>query len=462
MIKRFLKSESGNMAITGAISISVSLLAIGAAIDITSTSSQQKSLQDMVDNATLAAAGSKEKNKKKLQIIVDKVIAQHNVEGWPVKTKLTLKDDTVFVEASSSYDTWLMGMMGKDKLPINVEAASPMAIDIPISVSLVLDTTGSMAGNNIKDLKVAANAMIDEFEEFDGDVRLSVVPFGKYVNVGMKNKKAHWIDTSKDGTFDEYEHCYDERITIKERVCTGTGVFETRDNYSDGVYQGSTQYEVQNCTPGEYQPTGNRICEMRKIEYTWYGCVGSRQSPHNERAPYAGRRIPGIMNETCGSEMIPLTNNLNTVKKTIDNLTTSGETYLPSGVMWGWRSMQKDVPLTEISKGKIKNKEFAQNAMVIMTDGENTLSQGSDEHHNGSDTNAANKRTEKLCELAKDDDITIFTVGYRMGSGRAAMEKLLQDCASQKSNYYDAKNAAELKKAFEDIANSLSFTRLSH
>lgn len=460
MLKRFLKSESGNMAITGAISISVSLLAIGAAIDITSTSNQQKSLQDMVDNATLAAAGSKEKNKKKLQIIVDKVIAQHNVEGWPITTTLTLKDDTVFVEASSSYDTWLMGMMGKDKLPINVEAASPLTIDTPISLSLVLDTTASMKGDNIKDLKTAANAMIGEFEKYDGDVRLAVVPFGKYVNVGMKNKNANWIDTSKDGTFDEYEHCYDEKITIKARVCTGTGVFETRDHYEDGVYQSTSRHEKQNCTDGEYEPTGNRICEMRKTEYHWHGCVGSRQSPYNESAPYAGRRIPGVMNETCGSEMIPLTKNMNTVKKTIDDLSTSGETYLPSGVVWGWRALQKDVPLTEVSN--IKNKEYAQNAMVIMTDGENTLSQGSDERHNGTDVDAANKRTAKLCELAKDDNITIFSVGYRMGSGRAAMEKLLKGCASQNVNYYDAKNAAELKKAFEDIANNLYFTRLSH
>jgi len=462
MLKRYLKSTSGNMAITGAISISVMLLAIGAAIDITSTSSQQKSLQDMVDNATLAAARSKEKNKKKLQLIVDKVIEQHNVEGWPIKATLKLKNDTIFVEASSSYDTWLMGIMGKDKLPIYVDAASPLSIDVPINLSLVLDTTGSMAGSNIKDLKAASNAMVDEFKNFNGDVRLAVVPFGKYVNVGLKNKKAHWIDTSKDGTFDEYEHCYDEKITIKERVCTGTGVFETQDHYSDGVYQGSTQYEVQNCTDGVYEPTGNQICKMRKTEYHWHGCVGSRQSPYNERAAYAGRHIPGIMNESCGSEMIPLTSNLNTVKKTIDGLKTSGETYLPSGVMWGWRSMQKDVPLTEITKIKGKNKVRAQNAMVIMTDGENTLSQGSDEQHNGSDVNEANKRTEKLCELAKEDGITIFTVGYRMGGGRAAMEKLLQNCATEKINYYDAKNANELKSAFQDIASSLNVTRLSH
>lgn len=461
MLNKFLKSTSGNMAITGALSLSVMFLGIGAAIDLTATSSQQKSLQNMIDNATLAAATSKKKTSRELQIIVDKVIAENNHKGWPIEAKLNLKDDSVYVEAHSTYDTWLMGMVGKDKLPIMVDAAAPLAIDIPISLSLVLDTTDSMAGNNIKDLKSATKAMVEEFKEFDGNVRLALVPFGRYVNVGIKNKNAHWIDTSKDGTFTEYEHCYDETITIKERKCTGTGVFETKERYSDGVYQGSSRSEIMNCTDGVYEPTGKRICEMRKIEYNWYGCAGSRQSPYNERAPHAGRDIPGIMNETCGSEMIPLTDNLRTVEKAIDGLTTSGETYLPSGVMWGWRAMQKDTPLTEISKGSIKDKKYAQNAMVIMTDGENTLSQGSDERHNGSDIKEANERTEKLCELAKEDDIRIYTVGYRMGSGRDDMERLLRNCGTDNANYFDAANAAELEQAFKDIANSLNFTRLS-
>ncbi len=458
MFKSFRKSEAGNMAIMMALGVSVLLVGIGAAVDISGTANSRQSLQDMIDNATLAAAKSKSRKRKDLKIIVDKVIAQHNRENWNIKAKVTLKDDVVHVSATTKYDTMIMGIFGRDKINLLAEAASPIAQDTPVNVTLVLDTTGSMAGDNIRDLKVAAKDMIEEFEKFDSKVRMAVVPFGQYVNVGTKRRNATWVDTSKDGTFDEYEHCYDEQRTIKARVCTGTGVMRSRDNYSDGRFTGTSTWEEQSCEPGVYEPTGNRICEMRRTDYTWYGCVGSRENPYNEQAPYASRRIPGIMNVTCGSVMEPLTSNLSKVEDVIDDLTTSGETYLPAGIMWGWRSLQKDLPFTQVKNADKKN---ATNAMVIMTDGENTLSQGSDGRHDARDTDAANTRTAALCKKAKEDNIQIFTVGYRMGSGREDMETLLKGCATTKGQYYDAGNAAELKKAFKDIANSLDFTRLS-
>lgn len=458
MFKKLLKSESGNMGIMMSVSAAVLVMGIGAAIDITGTSSSRQSLQDMVDNATLAAAKSKSKKRKELKVIVDKVIAQHNTENLPIKAKVKVKDGVVYVTATTKYDTMLMGIFGRDKVELQADAASPVAQETPVNIALVLDTTDSMTGTNIEDLKDAAEDMIDEFEDFDSKVRMAVVPFGQYVNVGTKRKNATWIDTSKHGTYDEYEHCYDEQRTIKEPVCTGTGEMRSRDNYSDGRYTGTSTWEVKDCEPGIYEPTGNRICEMRRYDYTWYGCVGSRENPYNEQAPYASRRIPGIMNVTCGSVMEPLTSNLSKIENVIDGLTTSGETYLPSGVMWGWRTLQKDVPFTQASNAEKRN---ATNAMVIMTDGENTLSQGSDGRHDARDTDEANKRTAALCEKAKADDIQIFTVGYRMGSGREDMENLLKACATTPGQYFDAGNAAELKKAFKDIANSLDYTRLS-
>lgn len=458
MVKAFLKSQSGNMGIMMAVSASVLIMGVGAAIDVTGTSNSRQSLQDMVDNATLAAAKSKSKKRKELKLIVDKVIAQHNSENLAIKSKVKVIDNVVYVTATTTYDTMLMGIFGRDKVKLQADAASPVAQETPVNVTLVLDTTDSMTGDNIRDLKVAAKDMIEEFEKFDSKVRMSVVPFGQYVNVGTKRRKATWIDTSKHGTYDEYEHCYDEQRTIKAQVCTGTGEMRSRDNYSDGRFTGTSTWEVKSCEPGVYEPTGNRICEMRRTDYTWYGCAGSRDNPYNEQAPYASRRIPGIMNVTCGSVMEPLTSNLTKVEDVIDDLTTSGETYLPAGVMWGWRSLQKDLPFTQVKNAE---KRKATNAMVIMTDGENTLSQGSDGRHDARDTDEANKRTAELCKKAKEDDIQIFTVGYRMGSGREDMETLLKGCATTPGQYYDAGNAAELKKAFKDIANSLDFTRLS-
>lgn len=464
MFKRFLQSESGNFAMMAAITLPVMLIAVGAAVDFTSAAKNRQTLQDMVDNATLAASQIKDGQPKDMQALVDKVIAQHNTRNWPITTKVSVKNDVVYVEASTQYDTVLMGIVGKNSVDINADAGAPLPKSTPINLALVLDTTDSMQGDNIRDLKIAAKEMVTVMGESEAEVRMAVVPFGKYVNVGLKSKNARWIDTSLDGTFKEYESCYNEQRTIKKRVCVGTGSYRNQDIIVDGQYRGTRRTEIQSCTPGIYVPTGKRICNMRKATYTWYGCAGSRQSPYNEQAPYASRKIPGIMNERCGTEMLPLVTNLRRVSRRIDDLGVSGETYLPSGIIWGWRSLQKDVPLTQLRKSyKGKKSNDPVNAMVVMTDGQNTLSQINGQiTHNGRDKKAADDRTSKLCESAKKDGIQIYTVGYRMdGAGRGDMEKLLQSCASEKENYFDAKNAEELKGAFNDIANRLNVTRLS-
>lgn len=463
MLKQYFDSNSGNFAMMGAIALSVVLLAVGAAVDFTAATKKQQSLQDIVDNATLAAAQMKDGRRKDMQILVDKVIAQHNTQNWPIKAKVRLKNDVVYVEASTDYDTVLMGMVGKKVVEIKADAGAPLSKSTPINLALVLDTTDSMYGDNIRDLKVAATEMVTIMGESESAVRMSVIPFGKYVNVGLKNKNASWIDTSADGTFKEYEHCYDEQRTIKRSECRGTGRYRNQDIVVDGQYRGTRRIEEKECTPGQYEPTGKRICSMRRTNYNWYGCVGSRQSPYNERAPYASRKIPGIMNERCGTEMLPLVTNLKRVERTIKDLEVKGETYLPSGVIWGWRALQKDAPLTEVRKSyKKKRSNDPINAMVVMTDGENTLSQNKGQvTHNGRNAKDANNRTAKLCEAAKKDGIQIYTVGYRMGAGRGEMEKLLQSCASEKDNYFDARNAEELKRAFSDIATRLNVTRLS-
>jgi hypothetical protein len=42
-----------------------------------------------------------------------------------------------------------------------------------------------------------------------------------------------------------------------------------------------------------------------------------------------------------------------------------------------------------------------------------------------------------------------------------ATKSLLRDCATTRSFYFNARNASELNKAFEDIANSLTELRIS-
>lgn len=447
------------------LTISTLLIAIGAAVDYGGISSQKQDLQDAIDGATLAAAKANITNEKKLKRIVREFIEQSDPSPNKIKLDVKIIDDEVYVTATTVYDTVLMGFIGQKAMDVQVAAASPIASKTPIKLALVLDTTTSMEGNRIASLKVAANAMVDELEKNKTTAAVSVVPFGKYVNVGMNQKRENWLDISKDGTSETEEVCWDERRTTKPRECTNTGNTIYYDDIRDGVNFGQKSYQEQTCTAAEYEYTGNRICEDRTTTYTWNGCVGSRQAPYNERAAFAGQRITGIMNETCGAELLPLTKNMNKVKSTISALGTSGNTYIPAGVVWGWRTLQDDIPFKSNVNLTKKNKKQTDSAkvMLIMTDGANTLSQGGGEtyKHDHSDESEANARTLALCNAAKDDGIMIFTLGFKLDASDTATKTMLENCATTPAGFFQAGDGPQLKKAFKDIAGQLDYTRLS-
>jgi len=244
-----------------------------------------------------------------------------------------------------------------------------------------------------------------------------------------------------------------------------TGRRVTRDDIRDGVNFGVIEKEEHDCTDPEWEYTGNRVCGDRSTSYEWHGCVGSREAPYNEQAKYNGRRIDGIMNETCGTEFSPLTTDLVDVQTKISSFTTAGNTYIPSGVMWGWRTLQEHEPINtnirfEDNKGVERD---ATKIMLVMTDGANTLSQGGDEdfRHDGQNGSAANERTAAICEAAKADGITIFTLGFLIDAADTDTLDMLQNCASSPENFYQAGSGRGLAQAFDDIAGQFEQTRLS-
>ena len=162
------------------------------------------------------------------------------------------------------------------------------------------------------------------------------------------------------------------------------------------------------------------------------------------------------MNKKCGTELQELSAAFSKTRSTINGLSTAGNTYLPAGVMWGWRSLQEAEPLnTKVNLTKAGFPVVApEKVMIFMTDGANTLSQGGDEPHlhEGKSDSDANARTRAICVAAKEDDVNIFTIGYRMQDAVGDAKSVLIDCATSAENYYDASDAAALKAAFKDIA----------
>ncbi len=465
MFNKFKKNTDGNVAMMFSVTALTLIIGIGAAVDFGSASSRNQDLQDMVDAATLAAAKSNSLELSELEAIAQSVVSQHNEDGYEVKLDVQIIDGQVHISGSAQYDTHIMGLAGKPTLDISANAASPIAALTPLKLVLVLDTTESMSGADITALKQASNGLLDELDKFESPVAVSVVPFGQYVNVGTGRKHASWLDVSKDGTSETREVCYDEKITLTPSECRPTGRTERVRDIRDGRDFGEITRQEQNCSPAVRENTGNRICENRTTNYEWHGCVGSRQAPYNEQAAFNLNLIMGVMNKTCGTELQELSTTISTSRSTINNLSTAGNTYLPSGVVWGWRTLQESEPLNTnvtLTKPGFPSVEPS-NVMIFMTDGANTLTQGgSDPHlHEGESGPEADARTLALCEGAKADGIQIFTIGYRMQDAVGDARSVLQDCATSPVHYREAADAASLKEVFKNLAGQLGRPRLS-
>lgn len=464
MFRKFKESRDGNVATMFAVSAFTLVIGIGAAIDYSGVTSERQNLQDVIDAATLAAGQANTNNLQELQLIVDQVIASHYTNNETIETEIRIVDQQVIVDAFSIYDTHLMGVIGQDQLRIGARAGSPIGSDQPVKLALVLDTTDSMFGPNIAAMRTAANAMVDSLDRPDANVAISVVPFGQYVNVGTNNRLATWLDVTADGTSETQTICRPEVIVITPSVCEETGNTIVTEDIRDGVVFGTIERPEVVCTPAVTEETGNTICDDFTTTNTWRGCVGSRNAPLNRRAAFDGNLINGVMNIRCGTPLLELTDNMPTVKSKISSLETDGETYMPSGIVWGWRTLQDQEPFkTKVTFESEGVPVEPKKVMVIMTDGANTRSQGGSEtfRHDFRTKSDADTKTAALCAGAKADGITIYTIGYRLQDATEETKTVLRNCASSPANNFGAASASELREVFLKISSSLGTSRLS-
>jgi len=448
-LTRFRKETGGNMAVTFAVALLMVLACVGAALDFSMAASERSKMQDTADTAVLAAAKSGETTQTALLSIAQDVVATNNPTFGSVTTSLNLTDNgRVRVNVAGQYNTYLMGMFGRPTVDIDVVAEAPLGSSEPVNVALVLDTTGSMAGTKLSSLKTAANNLITLLDGYNNDsLKVSVVPFGQYVNVGMSRRNATWIDVPADSSTRGAEVCRMRRDVTSRTNCRTVA----RTCYNDGVPYACNR-RVCDVTYGpEY-----RSCSTPTRTSRWYGCVGSRNVPWNERVAYSGRKIPGLMNVRCGTEMRPLTTNMNAVKASINALNARGNTYIPSGIAWGWRTLDTNEPLTEARGPYAAN---TKKVMIIMTDGANTKSKNGNSH-NGGNVGNANRTTSDMCTNVKDSEIDVYTIAYDITD--AATKNLMRNCATDTGMYFDASNAAELNAAFEEIGRNLIRVRLTH
>lgn len=454
MLRKYLKNSSGQFAIMFSICATALVLGVAGSIDLMGIQKQKLQLQSMTDAAVLAAAATKSDNPGELRKIAETVILSNNLDGKDIDYNLKIDNDIITVTASTNYNTRLMGVIGLKELPVKASSDAPIPKDIPMNIALVLDRTGSMQGANMDSLKSASNVLTDTFKEFSGEIKIGVVPFSSYVNVGVSNRNENWMDVPIDSSTTGAESCYMTRDIVDSSLCTTTEYAGTCSNGDGGAY--SCTKTKQTCPDSAYGAE-YETCYTPTTTMEWFGCAGSRAKDLHKIPDYRNTPIPGIMNISCGEEVLQLTQDVDAVKAKISSLSASGSTYIPSGLIWGWRLLDSKDPFDDLSNGQDRRKR----AIVLMTDGANTRSL-TGPTHDGSDFDAADTLTSELCTGIKKNGIEIYTVAYKLESANALKTKdILRKCASSPASYFDASNTEQLENAFEDIARSLFEVRLS-
>ncbi len=460
-LRRFARDNHGGIAVIFACCLLVLGLSAGIAIDYGRSMSIRTSLQNDLDAAIIAAAARSAEDddlKSATQAFFDaNWHAKHGV-GANISVDVAKSDTNVISGmARASVPTLFMGLAGINEVAVSVASQIELAGE-NAEIALVLDTTASMSGWKLDALKNATGELIDAAYSRPGsenNVKISLVPFDQHVNVGLANRNAPWMSVPAD-TSSTNEYCYTHVPVIGSSNCR----METFTATNDGT---PYTYQAEVCDY-DYGPPESR-CDMVTDNLTWHGCAASRDYPLDVRDEDFATPVPGAQNVMCGSEVTPLTNDPDLLKSNVNNFVATGETYIPSGLFWGWTTLSKHAPFDEASDyGQRIDGKPVKKILVLMTDGFNTkspryASETPQPRNDGTDTTLANQRTAELCQNIKDKGIEIHTVAFDVAD--VAVKSLLEECASGPSEFYDATDAAELASAFSTIGANLSPLRIA-
>lgn len=440
----FVNSRKGNFAMLFALSTLPIIASVGMLVEYNNMSKTQAQLQAALDATALIVAKDFNETGKLMKKKDIEDLLEVNFDGTLLKVKPTQVNGELLLEAEAKTGAIFSSTFGLS-FTQSADVTVPLkGDDINAEIALVLDSTGSMSlDNKMVDLqRVAKDFIADIFTKSGGGIgaKISVVPFAKFVNVGVSNRNQSWIDVEPD-----HEKTYCRMVS--DPLDPASCYTETLTS-AEGV-----PYQQQVCNGG-YGPEYEK-CDTWMSN--WAGCVGSRAYPLNTQDAAYSTRIPGLHGARCPSALTPLTETQSTLEAAIDSLVPNGDTFIGTGVMWGLRTLSPEAPFTEGTAGSATMMKV----MIVMTDGDNTIGPwpGGGWHSN-TDVASSDDQTLLSCKEARNAGITIYTIAFGTTvspTGKAVM----RDCASDPQKFFDASDADKLESAFESIAGDIYRLKLS-
>src|SRR4051812_32211140 len=430
MFGKFGADDGGNFALLTAAAVSTLMLATGFALNLGQLYSVKSGLRSALDAAVTSTARdltlgkiAPEDARARFEVFLHTNDSGFTADELVLDT-LVIDQAAKTVSATAHTDADLFfPLFGGDAFRRVAEQSAALYSDRTIEVAMMLDITGSMKGQKIRDLQTAANNALDAFL---GDqnpkkprVRVAIVPYADSVNARSLASSSVYAET---------------KFTTSEPPAN-----------DDAIGASSAASAPDSCAT------------ERK---------GSQQ--FTDAGPDTAMVNRDYRLNFCpGAALKPLSADSATLKKTIAGFNANGSTAGHIGIHWSWYMLSPKwagVLPAASSPLAYDPKKVAKYA-ILMTDGEfNTAFAGVPKGGNtGSQAGLSGAYAEHLCDEIKKDGIEIFTVGFMLKE--ASAKAVLGDCASPDTkvkHYYDTSSGAELNAAFLDIARkieSLALTR---
>jgi Flp pilus assembly protein TadG len=459
-LTRFGANRSGNVAIVFALSAVVLMLGIGAAVDIGRWLHARDKTLSAIDAAVLAGA-------RALQLDdadVDVAVAQaQKFYDENVTKRLPVTDDTVTfgvaddgqsVTASGSayIKTPFLQFANIDKLPLINTATAEFSsagygTSEDLEIALMLDVTGSMKGDKLADLKVAAKDLIEIIETQSGSgytTKMALVPFSEDIRLPTTaaTNKARGNNLPDEKTVGSRWNS--KTYYLSDCIVERTG----SQKYTDAA-PGSGQYAQGHYTE-DYTQSGNGGGNG----WGWGGGWGS------------GGKKTGKCTIPENSAIVPLSDDTEMLKGKVDDLSASGGTAGHLGTAWSWYTLSPNWNTLWPAKSRAADygTPHLQKIAILMTDGEYNTQYDSDgitasEH--GAANGSSTEQARALCSSMKSAGIIVYSIGFELSGPSSQSYKTLKQCATDETKFYDAENGDQLQQAFRDIGLKLSKLYLS-
>lgn len=466
--RHFLLSCSGAAAITFGLTIPVVVTSVGVSVDMAQSYLVKTRLSAAIDAAALAAAASASDDEGDIEDTVEKFLEANYPSGrigTTTSINVSLLGSELTVNATAKLDTSFMKIFGYDY--VNVDAETVVQREIRgLEVVLVLDNTGSMnTNNNIDTLKEASENFVDILftrAADPEDIRVGMVPYSSSVNVGPYGFGIDYIDNDFGDPFivPPNDDVYASYVN-GQTPYTGNnyGIDEDDLEFNQGL-----KGEWHGCVLAEDYPLDTQDhsgpWEMYRYDYNgstnnWYTDNIYRNNPFTTYGDYYNSYY-GPNLHCPRQSIVPLTSDQDDLSTAINNMNAEGFTLGNYGMVWGWRVISPEEPY---SQGAEYDDEGWDKAVLMMTDGVNTMNHAYTAYGNTNDHNIdpddLNDRFAEVCNAMKAEGILVYTVTFESGVDEDT-KAFYEECASTPAQYYDAPSQADLVDAFEKISRELS------